>query len=236
VGRFDEAVPLAEEALRIAEGGATASVVFACWGAGQVHLLKGNVTASTSRLERALTLNRVPLYFRYVAAVLGAAYVMADKNDEGLRLLEQVVEQDTTIGYVAHHARTRTFLGEAYLKAGRIADAEEQANFAMEMARRRREPGHEAYALRLLGDIALRRSLPDLGSARTYYTTALPLADQASMRPLVAHCHLGLSKLYGRMDHHEKVQEHLTIATAMYREMDMRFWLEQAEAEMRELT
>jgi len=26
-------------------------------------------------------------------------------------------------------------------------------------------------------------------------------------------------------------QEHLTTATAMYREMDMSFWLEQAEAE-----
>jgi hypothetical protein len=52
------------------------------------------------------------------------------------------------------------------------------------------------------------------------------------MRPLVAHCHLGLGKLYRRMYKREQAQEHLTTATAMYREMDMRFWLEQAEAEM----
>src|SRR5438093_198413 len=32
----------------------------------------------------------------------------------------------------------------------------------------------------------------------------------------------------------EQVQEHLTSATTMYREMDMRFWLEQAEAAMKE--
>ena len=54
------------------------------------------------------------------------------------------------------------------------------------------------------------------------------------MRPLVAHCHLGLGKLYRRMGKREQAQEHLTTATTMYREMDMRFWLEQAEAELRE--
>jgi len=55
------------------------------------------------------------------------------------------------------------------------------------------------------------------------------------MRPLVAHCHLGLGKLFRRTGTRDQAREHLTIATAMYREMDMRFWLEQAEAEMREL-
>jgi len=29
-----------------------------------------------------------------------------------------------------------------------------------------------------------------------------------------------------------KAQEHLTTAATMYREMDMRFWLEKAEAEL----
>jgi hypothetical protein len=53
------------------------------------------------------------------------------------------------------------------------------------------------------------------------------------MRPLVAHCHLGLGKLYTRTDKREPAREHLASATAMYREMDMRFWLQQAEAELR---
>jgi hypothetical protein len=52
------------------------------------------------------------------------------------------------------------------------------------------------------------------------------------MRPLVAHCHLGLGKLYRRTAKGQQAHEHLTTATTMYREMDMRFWLEQAEAEM----
>jgi hypothetical protein len=46
---------------------------------------------------------------------------------------------------------------------------------------------------------------------------------------------LGLGKLYRRTGKRQEASEHLTIATTMYREMDMRFWLEQADAELREL-
>jgi DNA-binding Lrp family transcriptional regulator len=41
-------------------------------------------------------------------------------------------------------------------------------------------------------------------------------------------------RLYRRTGKREQAQQHLTTATTMYREMDMRFWLEQAEAETRE--
>ena len=67
------------------------------------------------------------------------------------------------------------------------------------------------------------------------YRQALALATELGMRPLVAHCHFGLAKLYRRTSKREKAQEHFTSATQMYREMDMRFWLEQAEVEIREL-
>jgi hypothetical protein len=51
------------------------------------------------------------------------------------------------------------------------------------------------------------------------------------MRPPVAHCHLGLGRLHRRTGKREQAREHLTTATTMYREMNMRFWLEQAETE-----
>jgi len=55
------------------------------------------------------------------------------------------------------------------------------------------------------------------------------------MRPLAAHCHLSLGKLYRRTGSHERAREHVTTATAMYSEMGMRFWLEQAETEVKRL-
>ena len=52
------------------------------------------------------------------------------------------------------------------------------------------------------------------------------------MRPLVAHCHLSLGKLYGRAGDPAKAHEYLSSAATMYREMGMDFWLEKADAEV----
>jgi hypothetical protein len=40
-------------------------------------------------------------------------------------------------------------------------------------------------------------------------------------------------RLSRRTGKREEAREHLTTATSMYREMDMRFWLEQAERELK---
>ncbi len=58
---------------------------------------------------------------------------------------------------------------------------------------------------------------------------------QLAMRPLQAHCHLGLGKLYRQTGKRQQAETHLTTATTMFREMDMRFWLAQAEATLKAL-
>jgi hypothetical protein len=89
--------------------------------------------------------------------------------------------------------------------------------------------GSEAEALCLTGDVA---SAGGAADADGYYREALALAGELGMRPLVAHCYLGLGRLYRRMGKREQAQEHLTTATTMYREMWMTHWLEKAETEM----
>jgi hypothetical protein len=74
----------------------------------------------------------------------------------------------------------------------------------------------------------------DVRECEGHYRKALALAEPRGMRPLVAHGHLGLGKLYRRTGKKQEAQEHLTTATTMYREMDMRFYLEAAEAAMRD--
>jgi len=53
------------------------------------------------------------------------------------------------------------------------------------------------------------------------------------MRPLIAQCHLDLGTLYRRTVKDVDAREHLTTATAMFRHMDMTYWLEKSEAELR---
>jgi hypothetical protein len=72
-------------------------------------------------------------------------------------------------------------------------------------------------------------------AAESYYQDAMRLPGELGMRPLVAHCHLGLGKLYHRTDKREQAQEHLATATTMYRDMGMTYWLQKIEAEMRKV-
>jgi predicted RNA polymerase sigma factor len=60
----------------------------------------------------------------------------------------------------------------------------------------------------------------------------LTLAEELEMRPLVAHCHLGLGKLYRRVGRNDEARAELSTAVAMLREMGMAFWLPEAEAEL----
>ena len=74
----------------------------------------------------------------------------------------------------------------------------------------------------------------DAERGEAHYRKALALAEPRGMRPLVAHCHLGLGQLFRKTDKREQAQEHLATATTMYRDMGMMYWLENAEAEMAE--
>jgi len=99
--------------------------------------------------------------------------------------------------------------------------------------RGRGERGYEAWALRLLGEIASHHARPeDVATARAHYGAAMALATELEMRPLEAHCHLGLGRLYRRTGTPEPAQEHLATATAMYGEMGMTYWLEKLEKGM----
>jgi len=100
-------------------------------------------------------------------------------------------------------------------------------------AGRARTAAHrEAWGLRLLGDIHSRQDPPAADQAEGVYRQAITLADELGMRPLVARCHLG--SLYRAAGRRTGAQQHLATAMAMYRDMDMRFWLEQTGAEIRE--
>jgi predicted protein tyrosine phosphatase len=89
--------------------------------------------------------------------------------------------------------------------------------------------GFAAHALHLLGDIALHPDRFDAGSGEAHYRQALALAEPRSMLPLMAHCHLGLGRLYSQTGRGEQARAALTTAIDLYRAMEMTFWLPQAE-------
>ena len=94
----------------------------------------------------------------------------------------------------------------------------------------RQQSRGEELALYQLGVVHAHAALPDVAQAETHYQQARALADELGMRPLVAHCHHGLGRLYGQTGRGEEARAALSTAIDLYRAMDMTFWLPQAEA------
>lgn len=234
LGEFSNGTLIAEEADRIAN---TAdhpfSRVYAHLGIGYLYLRKGDLSHAITVLERALTLgqlSQIPVAFAYGASYLGYALTLAGRVAEGLPLLEQATAEAISTRFVARHSLNVAYLGEAYLLAGRVADAAAAATRSLKLAHDHKERGHEAYALRLLGEA---RRQDDPADAEAHYRGALLIAQELGMRPLAAHCHWGLAKLYDGTANQACLGEHARAAQALFQDMKMTSWLSQMDAEMK---
>ena len=231
-GEFADALAIGEEALRIAEAGDPGfSLVVASAGLGSVWLLKGELDHATAVLERGLAVDAGELTARawpFVASTLGAAYTCLGRTNDAVPLLEQAVERAAAMKLMANQALQLVRLAEALLAAGRPDSAYPVAALAFDVAQEHRERGHEAYALRLLGALYAMRAAPEPDRAEEHYGKALALAEQLAMRPLQAHGHLGLGRLYRRQDRDEAAQSELSAARDFFLAMDMGFWADRA--------
>jgi predicted ATPase len=240
LGRFAEGFERVREGMNIAEEARHVfSILITLFGLGTLKLDQGDFAGAVPPLERGVDLCRtreVPFLLPDLAEALGAAYYRTDRRAEGIALMEDAARNIAGRGArFSGWAGRVAALGEAYLLEGRLADASRIAQEGLAAGRQRGERGVEGHVLRLLGDIAAHPDRGEVDTAEAHYRQALALAEALGLRPLVAHCHLGLGKLYRRTGKPEQAREHLTTATTMYREMNMRFWLEQAEAESKAL-
>ena len=232
-GEFAEGAMIGEEAVRIAESADhTYSRVQAAFGLGTLYVIQGRADLAIPILEQGLVLARlenIRFLIPFITGPLGVAYSLADQLDRAVAVLEQTVEQAVTMRLVANHALRLVWLGQAYLLAGQRESALDVARRALHTAEERHETGQRAYAHRLLGDIAASAEEPDIPATQMAYREVIGLAEALAMRPLVAHYHLGLGTLGCRTGRLDEAREHLTMATTMYRDMEMRFWLDKAE-------
>ena len=234
LGDFAEGMAYAEEAIRIAEERNDAlSLADARYCVGHLCLLRGDFAQAVSALEGSLALVRssnLRIIFSGTAAALALAYARSGQFGQALPLLDQAMKQSD--GRWSQWVAT---IGEAYL----VSDCSDEALTITERALKTadaRQRSFHALLLQLSGEIAARSNPPEVERAEGSYRGALALATELGMRPLVAHCHRSLAKLYQRTGKRQEAQEYVTTATTMYRGMGMVYWLEQAEAEVKTLT
>jgi DNA-binding SARP family transcriptional activator len=236
LGRFDQAARYAVEAIELAEPRQHAYAIgMAYWASGFLSLMRGDwVRARTAIEHGTAALGTADAVLTLAGAIACGAWVLAQlgEAEQALRRLreaEDVLQTLESRQIVANSIQAYHALGRAQLLLDRSADARRLADRALACSRNR--PGDAAHALLLRGDVAMHPGAFDPENAEADYREAIVLATSFGMRPLVAHCHRGLGRVYLGTGQRAGAREQLTTATTMYREMGMTYWLEKTEAE-----
>jgi predicted ATPase/DNA-binding winged helix-turn-helix (wHTH) protein len=234
LGRFDDGIRYGQEAIQIAERADHAfSLYQACRRLATLYLCQGTLDHAIPLLERTLALCQeadLPYGVPSTISRLGLAYAQAGRPTEALPYLEQTTQLAVAYQTDGGYAMWLALLSESYLLVGHLSTARSLAHEALAIAQDRQERGVQGYALRLLGALTAQGTDSDMAAAAGYYQHAIGLAQELGMRPLLAHCHLGVGSLYSRLGQRAQATAALSTAVEIYRALSMSFWLPQAEA------
>src|SRR5262249_22951619 len=232
-GQFSEAIQYGLDAVQDAEVCDLAYALVQAWSTlNHVHILRGDFARSVDLSERALAIAQaraVTLLLPFQRWFVGHAWARSGRIAEGTSLIREALAELEALELWRWTPLATIHLGQVCLLGGLIDEARGHAARAVGLACELGQGIHEVYALHLLGEtLASTEAL----EAEKAFRAALALAKTLGLRPLVAHCHLGLGKLYGQAQARQQAHEHVSVATTMYREMGMGFWQDQAEVEL----
>ena len=237
LGDFDRAIARAKDAIEVAESVDHAySVAVAHWGLAYAYVHRGELDSALHLLERTLALCRewtIPILLQISTGLQGIAIARSGQVAEGIAVLREATGSvKQAIGTGTYNTLTVLWLGEALARGQQYEDAAQAAGQALELSRQFSHSVVEAWALQLLGEIALRSAPDDLASAEAPLRQALALGQKLGMRPLIARCHADLARLHRLSDRGAEADQHVQSATTLYRELGMTYWLEQLESEL----
>ena len=171
----------------------------------------------------------LPAWFPWMAAPLGTAYTLGVRVTDAVPLLTQALDQTMATEMIVTAGALSSLPGGGADAGGPPGGGATPWLSVRWPARAYKERGNQAYALRLLGEIAARWEPPE--SCRPKPTTCRPSPwprSWACARSL-AHCHHGLGRCMPDRPG-EQARAALAAAIDLYRVMNMTFWLPQAEA------
>jgi class 3 adenylate cyclase/tetratricopeptide (TPR) repeat protein len=245
LGRFEEAMPFLEQAIQTAiEREHPYSLVYAYYAAGVLFLIKGEFGDAIKRLESGLAVceaSNIVVQRPLVVSCLSDAYAYAGRFADAIERLESESDHRKWIEGTGGQqlpfgkAMRMVWSSEAYLLTGRTNDAKALALHVLQVLRNGKDKGSEAWLLRILGDVDGRRTPFNAAQGLARYTAAFQLANELGMRPLQAHCYLGLGQLHACAEDFARARSELRKALELYQDLAMDFWLPSADAALRAL-
>jgi class 3 adenylate cyclase/tetratricopeptide (TPR) repeat protein len=240
LGRFAEAAPHRADLIAFVDAiDHPYAICVAYHAAANLSLAQGELLEARSSYRRVIRVaDTAGILIMRAATVHAMAFVLAQLGEtaeafalvrEGEELLERAVAKGLLFDLVVGFRN----LSYACLLLGQVADAKRFADRAVEFSSVR--PEYYPWVLQVLGNLASHPASFDFNLAERHYYEAIALSEPQGRRPLIAHCRFRLGRLYAVRGQRKEAQTQLDIAATMFREMDMSFWLKQAESAMKEL-
>ena len=239
LGDFHGADACVDQALRVADGaGHVYGQTIARTLAGLVWLRRGHLDRALGLLQSSLDACRekhLDVWRPLPSSLLGLTLALSGRLDEAMPLLQDGVHLSEVLGVNAYLALWTLHWAEGLMVAGEDERAREMARHALDLAGSHKERGHQAWAWRLLGDLASRRGAPALAEAGQHYRESLAIAEELLMQPVVAHAKLGLGRVMRLAGDRARAEEYVVTAFMLFRGMDAPYWVKKCGEEMMQL-
>ena len=225
LGSFDKIEEIGNEALEIAERVRNAlTLAFVYNFLALSYLRLGEFKPAISLLEKCHELchySEVQSMYSVTVGSLGYAYLLAKEPQRALTLLEDGTKEDNLrASFWPTHPLI--ILADVYRAADKVSEAAETVSRALKISDQRGERGFEAWALLVMAGI--KNAAQQHEEAINWNQRALQQASDLSMRPLVAHCHLGLAESYLHLGNEKQAQFENETALEMYQSLGMTYW------------
>jgi len=240
LGEFEEAEERGLQGIEIAEQGNnlfSTTWAYAC--VGTAYLLHGKLDRATNMLEKALALCReadVLSAFSFTARNLGHAQSLLGHPDHALPIVSEAVRPQKVSFSIVPSAYPLTALAEAYRLQGENEKAIQNAEEALSIFRQNGERGFAAWALYYLAKVQFDGGPEQVQKSWQSYRQAKEQAEELRMKPLLAHCQIGLGEAYARKGLSKEARSEIVAGIELYRSMDMAFWIPQAESVLCKIT
>ena len=205
---------------------------------GAVHLRRGDLEKARHVVQRWFQTYAgadLPVPQLAMARHVGEVLNLSGHIDDAIALHGEAAQFAESKGVYAFAPQVLALLGDAHGRAGRIEEARTIGERAVQLARQLGQRGDEAWALYIAGNLCRYSGCINANAARDSYQQALALAQELDMRPLEAQSRVALGELTKETGCRQDASEQFGIAIAMFRDMGMPSWQENAESALQAL-
>jgi len=177
------------------------SLVFAYWALGHLCLQQRDYSGAEVAFLTGLDACKrwsLRFWFSRLGSALGVVRALSGDGDAAVNLIEDALREARSMHLQIELPRLHERMAVAHLASGRLAMAESEAREALQLAIQGNAKGHQAWALRTLGEVFSAGERTNWERAQSSFTDALEIADNLGMRPLCALCHEGIARLQER--------------------------------------